>query len=246
MSRLVDKVAIITGGGSGIGAATARRFAAEGAAVIVADMDPEAGREIAEEIQKKSGRSIHTVVDVTGEDSVRQLMDLTVRQFGRLDVLVNNAGIRGPLKGVDELSAMEWHEVIATNLTSVFYGVKHAARVMKRQQHGGVVINISSVLGVVGSGGSPAYTAAKHGILGLTKAAALELAPVGIRVVAVAPGFVRTQLIAGLEEAVLPRHPLGRLGQPEEVASMIAYLASDEAAFLTGATYLVDGGYTAQ
>jgi NAD(P)-dependent dehydrogenase (short-subunit alcohol dehydrogenase family) len=246
MSRLAGKVAIITGGGSGIGAATAVRFVAEGAAVIVADADQEAGQKIVGELHKKGGRGIHIVTDVAEEDSVRQLMDLGVRQFGRLDVLVNNAGMRGPLKGIDELSAREWSEVIATNLTGVFYGVKHAARVMKQQKSGGVIINISSVLGVVGSGGSSAYTAAKHGILGVTKAAALELAPSRIRVVAVAPAFVQTKLIAGLEEAVLPRHPLGRLGRPEEVASMIAYLASDEAAFLPGATYPVDGGYTAQ
>src|SRR5690606_21760727 len=146
---------------------------------------------------------------------------------------------------IDEKETADWNRIIAINLTGAFFGVKHAARVMKRAGRGGVIVNVASVLGVVGTAGAPAYTAAKHGLLGLTKAAALNLAPAKIRVVGVSPAYIRTPLIAGLEEAVLPLHPIGRLGEPHEVASMVAYLVSEEAGFLTGATYLVDGGYTA-
>jgi len=161
-------------------------------------------------------------------------------------VLVNNAGIGGATTPIDQKTAATWNRIIATNLSSAFYGIKHAARVMKTSARGGVIVNGSSILGVVGLNGAPAYTAAKHGMLGLTKAAALELAPNRIRVVAVSPAFIKTPLIAGLEDSVLPLHPIGRLGEATEVANVVAFLASDQASFVTGCTYLVDGGYTAQ
>ncbi len=243
MNRFAGRIAIITGGGGGIGAATARRFSEEGAAVIVADVDEDAVSAVAAAVRKNNPRSLHIVADVSDEDAVRNLMSLAVEKFGRLDILVNSAGISGPLAGIDEFGAADWDRVIGVNLTGVFYGIKHAARIMKRQRSG-IIVNVSSVLGIVG-GGSLAYSVSKHGVIGLTKTAAIQLAPSGIRVVAVAPAFVRTSFIEGIEKVVLPRHPIGRLGTPEEVAGMVAYLASDEAAFLTGATYLVDGGYTA-
>lgn len=166
-------------------------------------------------------------------------MDLTGKR-----AIVTGAG-SGIGAAIEEKSAADWNRVIGVNLTGAFFGLKHAARAMKKAGRGGVIVNMASILGHVGFSGSPAYTAAKHGLLGLAKAAALELAPAGIRVVAVSPAFIRTPLIRGLEETVLPLHPLGRLGEPGEVASMVAYLISDDAAFLTGASYLVDGGYTA-
>jgi len=243
MPNLSNKVAIVTGAASGIGAAIARRLAADGASVCVSDLKLEDAQKIASGIGKSA---IAFAADVTSEDAVRQLVDQTVSAFGRLDIMVNNAGIGESSIPIDEKPASKWQKVIDTNLTSVFYGIKHAARVMKARGSGGAIINISSILGSVGLTGAPAYVAAKHGINGLTKATAIELAPLKIRVVAVQPAFIRTPLIKGMEDAVLPLHPIGRLGESDEVASLVAFLASDEAAFLTGAGYLIDGGYTAQ
>jgi NAD(P)-dependent dehydrogenase (short-subunit alcohol dehydrogenase family) len=243
--RFQGKVAIVTGAGSGIGAAIARRLAAEGAAVAVSDLNGDAATAIAEELRRGGARAIAVTTDVGDEGAVRSLVDRAVSELGPLDVLVNNAGIGEKPTPIDERTAEEWHRVIRVNLDGVFFGVKHAARVMKAAKRG-VIVNISSILGLVGLSGAPAYTAAKHGIVGLTKAVALELAPFKIRVVSVNPAFIRTPLIKGMEESMLPLHPIGRLGESEEVASLVAYLASEEAAFLTGASYLVDGGYTAQ
>jgi NAD(P)-dependent dehydrogenase (short-subunit alcohol dehydrogenase family) len=246
MSRFESKVVIVTGGGSGIGAVAGRRFADEGAAVSVADVDEESANRVAREIRDAGGKAKAFRTDVSRESEVAALVDGTVEAFGGLDVMVNNAGIGEDPTPVDEKPSEDWRRIIDVNLSSAFYGTKHAVRVMKAAGRPGVIVNVASVLGVVGFDGAPAYTAAKHGMVGLTRATAVELAEHGIRVVAVSPAFIRTPLIAGLEEAVLPLHPIGRLGEPEEVASLIAYLASDEASFLTGATYLVDGGYTAR
>lgn len=229
--NLKGKRAIVTGAGSGIGAAIAERLSADGAQVVVSDL------------KQLKGKSF--VADVSKEEQVAALVDFAVSELGGLDAMINNAGIGEADAPLDEKSAADWNKVIGINLTGAFFGVKHAARVMKQAGRGGVIVNMASVLGLVGFAGAPAYTAAKHGLLGLTKAAALNLASAQIRVVGVSPAFIRTPLISGLEEAVLPLHPIGRLGEASEVASMVAYLVSDEAGFLTGATYLVDGGYTA-
>ena len=244
MPDLRDKVAIVTGGASGIGAGIVKRFLEEGAAVCVSDLKQEATETFARSLQ---GRVIAVAADVTNEDAVHNLVDYTFSHLGRVDIMVNNAGIGENAGPIDEKPAPDWQRVIDTNLTSVFYGIKHAARVMKRAGQGGVIINIASILGSVGFNGAPAYVAATHGVLGLTKSAALELAPAKIRVVAVQPAFIRTPLIsAEIESAVLPLHPIGRLGETNEVASLVAFLASDDASFMTGAAYLVDGGYTSQ
>ena len=246
MGRYDNKVVAITGGGSGIGAAAVERFAQEGAAVAVADLNDDGAQAVAEKVRKTGRKAIALPTDVSQEQAVADLVDRCVRELGRLDVMINNAGVGEAPTPIEEKTAADWNRVIAINLNGAFYGVKHAARVMKAASRPGVIINMSSILGLVGFKGAPAYTAAKHGMLGLTKAAALELAPAGIRVIAVSPAFIRTPLIKGMEDAVLPLHPIGRLGTAEEVAGLLAYLGSDEAAFLTGASYLIDGGYTAQ
>ena len=244
MGKLEGKTAIVTGAASGIGAAIAKRLAAEGASVCVSDVKEQGARDVAAALGEPA---IAVAADVAKEDAVRDLVDAAVSRFGRLDVLVNNAGIGEKDVPIEEKPAAAWQRVIDTNLSSVFYGIKHGARAMKAGGRGGVIVNISSILGSVGFRGAPAYVAAKHGVQGLTRAAALELAPAGIRVVAVQPAFIHTPLVtAEMEAAVLALHPIGRLGEAEEVAALVAFLASGEAGFVTGAGYLIDGGYTAQ
>jgi NAD(P)-dependent dehydrogenase (short-subunit alcohol dehydrogenase family) len=245
MSRFKGQSVIVTGGGSGIGAATAHAFAREGASVTVADLHEDNAKAVASAIEKEGGHALPFVVDVSDEDRMAEMISETAKAFGGLDVVVNNAGIGEDFVPIDERTSAAWDRVIAVNLTSAFYATKYAAGYWKKEGRGGVIVNVASILGVVGFAHAPAYTAAKHGLVGLTKASALELAPAGIRVVSVNPAFIRTPLIEGMEEAVLPLHPIGRLGESEEVASMILYLSSAEAGFLTGATYMVDGGYTA-
>jgi len=245
MTRFSDKVVTVTGAAGGIGSAIAMRFAKEGASVVVVDRDRDGAHAEAEALRGLGLRALAMGADVTDEDAVAAVMDQVVATFRRLDILVNNAGIGETDTPIEQRDSGEWNKVLGTNLNSVFYGIKHAGRVMKAADNWGTVVNNASVLGLVGFLRAPAYTAAKHAVVGLTKAAALELAP-RIRVVAVAPAFVRTKLIAGLEEAVLPLHPMRRLGEADEVAPLIAYLASDEAGYLTGVVYPMDGGYTAR
>lgn len=240
--KLEGKRAVVTGAASGIGAAIAERLVADGATVVLSDLNDGMLQDAA---RRLGNRVLARSADVSREQEVADLVDFAVRELGGLDAMVNNAGIGETALPIDEKSADEWNRILGVNLTGAFYGVKHAARVMKKAGKGGVIVNMASILGLVGFAAAPAYTAAKHGLIGLTKAAALDLAQARIRVVGVSPAFIRTPLISGLEDAVLPLHPLGRLGEPAEVAGMVAYLISDEAGFLTGATYLVDGGYTA-
>jgi NAD(P)-dependent dehydrogenase (short-subunit alcohol dehydrogenase family) len=251
-ARFAGKVVLVTGASSGIGKATALAFGREGAAVVVAARREAEGEETARAIRAGGGEARFVRADVTREVEVAALVGRVLADFGQLDVAFNNAGLGAGIAPVAELSEAAWHEQIAGNLTSVFLSMKHEAPAMLRNG-GGAIVNTASVLGLVGIGGIAAYVAAKHGVVGLTRAAALELAQAGIRVNAIAPAVVDTALfrasLGATEEGVrgaTALHPVGRLGAPEEVASLVLYLASDEASFLTGAALPVDGGWSAQ
>lgn len=244
---LEGKTAVVTGAASGIGAAIAAELAASGATVIVADLDQ--GK--ADAAAKACGNgAIGATVDVADESSVAALMALAVQKTGRLDYLVNNAGIGGALAPTGEYPTDSWRQVIDVNLSGVFYGMRYAIPEMKKTG-GGAIVNIASILGSVGFAQSPAYVAAKHGVVGMTKSTALEHAADNIRVNSVGPGFIHTPLVdSALDkdaQAYLESvHALKRMGNPEEVASLVVYLLSDKASFITGSYHLVDGGYTAQ
>lgn len=245
--RLKDKVALVTGGGSGIGEAIARRFGAEGATVVVVDVNDVPAKTVANDI---GPRAHADVADVSDAESMRHLIDRVVDEHGRLDVAVNNAGIGGASAPVGEYPLDSWRQVIGVNLDGVFYSMRYEIPTILKKG-GGSIINIGSVLSSVGFQQSGAYVAAKHGLVGLTKTAAIEYSKDGIRVNAVGPGFIETPLLkkpeaAEIVKGVTALHPIGRLGQPEEVANVVTFLASEEASFVSGSYYTVDGGYTAQ
>ncbi len=251
MAELENKVAIVTGAASGIGRSTALALAREGARVVVSDVAEAGGRETARLIEQQGGEAIFVNTDVSDPGAVKALVDKAVETYGRLDVMVNNAGIGGEAALLADYSLESWDRVIGINLSGVFYGMKYAIPAMLASG-GGSIINVASILGQVGFATAPAYVAAKHGIVGLTKNAALEYSAQGVRVNAVGPGFIRTPMIEQLEEdeetnqMLVSMHPIGRLGEPEEVAELIVWLASDKASFVTGSYYPVDGGYLAR
>jgi NAD(P)-dependent dehydrogenase (short-subunit alcohol dehydrogenase family) len=244
-----NKVAMVTGGGSGIGAAIARRFAEEGATVVVADLDEKAASKVAAGIEKDGGIAVAVQQDVGDPRSVEQSVAFAIDKFGQLDVAINNAGITGDLAPTADYSLEGWDKVIAVNLSGVFYGMKYQIPAMLRSG-GGSIVNIASILGSVGARDSAGYNAAKHGVVGLTKTAALEYSKDGVRVNAIGPGYIDTPLLNALDremyDGLVNLHPIGRLGKAEEVAELALWLASDKASFVTGSYHLVDGGYTAQ
>ena len=250
MGSLNDKVAIITGSGSGIGRAAAILFAREGAKVVVSDINEEHGNAVVEEINKAGGQAFFMKADTSKADDNRNLVEQTVVKYGALHIAVNNAGIGGPLSTVADYPIDGWQKVIDTNLSGVFYGLKYQIPAMLKSG-GGSVVNIASILGAAGTKFSPAYVAAKHGVVGLTKAAALEYADQKIRVNSVGPGYIKTPMVMNaLDEATLKAivglHPIGRLGESEEIAELILWLGSDKSSFVTGSYYPIDGGYLAQ
>lgn len=248
---LKDKVAIVTGAGSGIGRAIALVMAREGAKVVVSDVNLEGGRETVRQVQAQGGDAVFEAADVGNVEHNRALVAFALANYGRLDVACNNAGIGGALHPTADYPVDAWAQVINTNLSGVFYGMKYQIPAML-QSGGGAIVNIASILGVVAFANAPAYTAAKHGVVGLTQCAALEYGAQGVRINAVGPAFIQTPMIAAVDaepaahQALLAAHPLGRLGQPEEVAELVLWLASSKASFVTGAYYPVDGGYLAR
>jgi len=241
------KVALVTGGGSGIGTASAKAFAAGGAKVLIADIDETNGQRVAAEIGPTAS---FFAADTSNPEHAQAMVAAAVERFGGLDIAVNNAGIGGPLAPTGEYPLDGWRKVIAVNLDGVFYGMRYQIPAML-ERGGGSIVNLASILGSVAFANASAYTASKHGVVGLTKTAALEYSGKGIRVNAVGPGFIKTPLVdANLDEdtqgVLAGMHPVGRLGRAEEVAALITFLASDDASFVSGSYHLVDGGFTAQ
>lgn len=248
-----EKVVVITGAASGIGLEAAKAFAHKGASVVMSDVDEERLKESEKVVAMINEKIASIKADVSSEEEVKQLIRFAVDTFGGLDIACNNAGVGGELKPTGDYTAEEWDRVININLRGQWLCMKYQIPEMLKRGSGSIV-NIASILGKVGFANAPAYVAAKHGLVGLTKSAALEYSAKGLRVNAIAPAFIETPMLerAGLttdpeaKQGLVELHPIGRLGQPEEVAHAIVWLSSDEASFVTGHTLLVDGGYTAQ
>jgi NAD(P)-dependent dehydrogenase (short-subunit alcohol dehydrogenase family) len=251
--RVAGKVVLITGAASGLGAESARRLAREGASLVLTDMAEEAGLALLETLLAAGRDAIFLKQDVTDEARWDGVMAATLERFGRVDVLVNSAGV-GEGEPFLEQTFEKWRRVLSINLDGTFLGMRAAARAMATTG-GGSIINLSSILGKVGTAGASAYCASKGGVALLSKAAALELAPLGIRVNSVHPGYIDTPMVANsiqqaengneMKELLISRHALGRLGVPREIADGIVFLASDESSFMTGSELVIDGGYTA-
>lgn len=252
MGELDGRTAIVTGASSGIGRASAIKLAAAGASVIVADVNVEGGQETVTSITGAGGVAVFQATDVTSRDQVEALVQRAVDEYGGLDLAFNNAGTEGTMAPTADATDETWHTTIAVNLTSVFYAVRAEIPAL-RARGGGAIVNCASIAGLVGFPSAPAYVASKHGVVGLTKTAALELAPEKIRVNALCPGVIKTPMITRAtggdpeaEAAYASAEPVHRLGEPEEMADVVVWLLSDRSSFVTGQAIAADGGWTAQ
>lgn len=249
MSEFDGKVALVTGGGSGIGKSVAIDLAAGGARVVVNDLKLDVAQSVVDKIRKAGGTAIAIAGDAGNPDDVKATVDKAVSEYGGLHLAFNNAGISGPLGAPHEIDIEGYKKLMDVNLHSVFYGIHYQVPAMIGSG-GGAIVNMSSILGLVGDGNALPYVAAKHGVTGMTKAAAIHYAPQGVRINSVHPGYIDTPLLAGLPrdvyDALITLHPVGRLGDSEEVATLVLFLLSDDASFITGSQHVVDGGYTAK
>lgn len=243
-----NKVAIVTGGASGLGKAIAQKFVQNGVKVVVSDIDEENGKKVAEELNQNNGEAFFIKSDTSKPEDCKALVEKTIKKFGQLHFAINNAGIGGEQAVTGEYPVDNFKKVIDINLNGVFYGMHF--QLPEIVKNGGAIVNMASILGSVGTPHSAAYVAAKHGVVGLTKTTALEYAQKGVRVNSVGPGYIQTPLLDQLDDEqkkqLVQAHPIGRLGKPGEVANLVVWLCSEEASFITGSYYLVDGGYTAQ
>ena len=246
--NLKDKVTLITGAGSGLGKEMALTFAKAGAKVIVSDFNKEGGEQVVAEIKNAGGEAVFAKCDVTKTEEVQAAVKLAVDTYGRLDVGVNNAGISVDPALTGDADEGVFSKVIEINLTSVFRCMKHEITQMMKQDNGGVILNTASALGITTIVNNSAYVSSKHGVIGLTKNAAVEYGDKKIRINAICPGVIETPLLMNAPQDVIDGaaalHPMNRIGKPEEVASLAAWLVSDDASFVTGASYTVDGGWT--
>jgi NAD(P)-dependent dehydrogenase (short-subunit alcohol dehydrogenase family) len=248
---LKDKVVLVTGAASGIGQAIALVAAREGARLVLSDIDEHAGQSVVKQVRALGAEVLFATSDVGKPDDAQALVNQALAHYGQIDVACNNAGIGGATALLADYKTDDWAHVISINLSGVFYGMRAQIPAMLKGG-GGAIINTASILGMVGMATAPAYTAAKHGVIGLTQAAALAYSAQGLRINAVGPGFIHTPMVHALEEdpdakaGLIAAHPIGRLGLPEEVAELVVWLASSRASFVTGAYYPVDGGYLAR
>jgi NAD(P)-dependent dehydrogenase (short-subunit alcohol dehydrogenase family) len=250
--RFESKIIVVTGGSSGIGRAVAERVASEGAAVVIGSRREETGESVAAGIRAAGGQAAFLAADLTVEDDAARLIRFATEEFGRLDGAFNNVGGVNAAGRIADVDAVAWHAEIDHNLTSTFYSLKYELPAISATGPGGAIVNNASVLGVTGSAGMSAYAAAKHGVVGLTRAAALEFAAAGVRVNALVTHAVDTPMFRGMlndppdDALAAALSPIGRFSSPVEVAAFAAFLLSDEAAFITGAALAIDGGYTAR